>query len=236
MNEREIKEKFGLNSLRGANLRGADLLGANLRGADLYGADLYGADLRGADLRGADLRGADLLGANLRGAEQVGANLRGANLLGANLRDANLRGANLRGADLRGADLRDADLRGANLSQAKGIPTAKSFLSQFEQTRWGLVVFKAIGQTYFNTPTTWKIQELAFIEENVNPMVTVDCGCGVNFATLKWIRENLPSSAIWKCLIRWEDLADVVVPYHTDGKARCARLQLLEELKEITPD
>jgi hypothetical protein len=231
MNEREIKEKFGLNSLHGTDLHNTDLHITNLYGADLHGANLRGADLRGADLRGADLYGADLHGANLRDA-----NLRDANMCSANLYDANLRAADLRGANLRAADLRDADLRDADLSQAKSIPTAKSFLSQFETTRWGLIVFKAIGKTYFNTPTTWKIQELAFIEENVNPMVTVDCGCGVNFATLKWIRENLPSSAIWKCLIRWEDLADVVVPYHTDGKARCARLQLLEEIKEITPD
>jgi len=30
----------------------------------------------------------------------------------------------------------------------------------------------------------------------------------------------------------WEDLADVVVPYNTDGKARCARLQLIEPLEK----
>jgi hypothetical protein len=226
MNEQEIKEKFGLNSLCGANLRRADLCGANLRRADLRGTDLCAADLRGADLCAADLRGADLRVADLRRTD----------LCGANLRSTNLCGADLCGADLCGADLCRADLRRANLSQAKGIPTAKSFLSQFEQTRWGLIVFKAIGQTYFGTPTTWKIQELAFIEENVSATPTVECGCGVNFATLKWIRENLPSSAIWKCLIRWEDLADVVVPYNTDGKARCARLQLLEEIKKITPE
>jgi uncharacterized protein YjbI with pentapeptide repeats len=49
LNSKEIE------TLRGANLRDADLCGANLRDADLRGADLCGADLRGADLRGANL-------------------------------------------------------------------------------------------------------------------------------------------------------------------------------------
>lgn len=52
-------------SLRGADLRGADLRYENLSGARLRNADLSGANLtrtliRDADLSGADLRGADL--------------------------------------------------------------------------------------------------------------------------------------------------------------------------------
>ena len=105
--------------LRGANLYGANLYEADLRGANLRGANLYEADLRGADLRGADLYEANLYGANLRGADLYGANLRGADLRGANLRGADLRGANLYGADLYGADLRGADLYGADLYEAK---------------------------------------------------------------------------------------------------------------------
>jgi hypothetical protein len=66
-----------VETLCGADLRGADLRGANLCGADLYDADLRGADLRGADLYDADLRGADLRDADLRGADLYGANLCG---------------------------------------------------------------------------------------------------------------------------------------------------------------
>ena len=54
-------------SLRGDDLRGADLRWADLREASLRGAILHGADLRWADLREADLRWADLHGASLRG-------------------------------------------------------------------------------------------------------------------------------------------------------------------------
>ena len=37
-------------------------------------------------------------------------------------------------------------------------------------------------------------------------------------------------AALWRCRIRYEDGPGVVVPYNTDGKARCERLELLEEM------
>jgi len=103
MNAKDVKEKYGLVALRGADLSGAYLSGAYLTGADLTGAYLRGADLRGTNLTGANLTGANFLGAYLSGAYLRGANLRGANLTGANLSGANLTGADLRGADLTGA-------------------------------------------------------------------------------------------------------------------------------------
>ena len=122
-----ILKEHGLDCLRGAdlrcaNLRDADLSAANLRCANLRDADLSAANLRSADLSDADLSGADLRCANLRDADLSAANLRCANLRdadlsAANLSDADLRGANLRSADLSAADLRGANLHGANLSE-----------------------------------------------------------------------------------------------------------------------
>ncbi len=157
----------------------------------------------------------------------------GADLTGAYLTGADLTGANLRGADLTGAYLTGANLRGADLTGSKGIKTAKEFLSQFERTEQGIYVFKTFG-AYQSPPNYWKIESNAFIEEVVNSDRCTVCGSGVNFATLDWIKNdhgnnNLP---VWKCLIHWEDMADVVVPYNTDGKARCARLQLIEVVDE----
>ena len=107
-----ILKKYGLNCLRGANLRHVNLLGADLRHANLLGADLRYAELCGADLRGADLCGADLFCADLRGA----------NLYGACLCDANLYGACLLGADLRGADLCGANLSELTVAQTSILP------------------------------------------------------------------------------------------------------------------
>ena len=107
-----ILKKYGLNCLRGANLRHANLLGADLRHANLLGADLRYAELCGADLRGADLCGADLFCADLRGAD----------LCGACLCDANLYGANLLGADLRYAELCGANLSELTVAQTSILP------------------------------------------------------------------------------------------------------------------
>ena len=107
-----ILKKYGLNCLRGANLRHANLLGADLRHACLLGADLRYAELCGADLRGADLCGADLFCANLRGAD----------LCGADLCDANLYGACLLGADLRNAELCGANLSELTVAQTSILP------------------------------------------------------------------------------------------------------------------
>ena len=183
--------------------------------------NLCDADLRFANLWGASLHGANLCGANLCGADLRGANLRGANLCDADLCDA----------DLCGASLHDADLRGANLSNTKGIPNTKEFLKKFDFDKDGVLVYKAIGNTEYSAPSYWKIKAGAFLEEVVNPDRCTLCGCGVNFATRDWIDKNYPQHThVWLCRIHWLDLADVIVPFGTDGKARCARLELVKEV------
>ena len=196
---------------------------ANLSRAVLIRADLRGADLRGADLRDANLRGADLRDANLRGAD-----LRRADLGGADLRDANLRGADLSDADLSGADLRWANLGDANLSETRGLlDPVEYLLKTFEQTPDGVIVYKTFGGQYPPNPD-WRVEPGSIIEEVVNPDRACDCACGVNVATLDWVRGNYPGKPVWKCLIRWPWLVGVVVPYHTDGKIRASRVELLE--------
>ena len=220
-------------NLRGANLRGADLREANLRGADLSWADLRGADLREANLRGADLREAGLRGADLRGADLRGADLREADLSRADLRWADLRGADLREANLREAELNDANLywanlRGANLSEAKGLLSAANYMeAHFERVEAGYIAYKTFGKTYI-PPETWKIEPGAVIEETVNFDRCATRGSGINVAPLEWVRKEYPTGAIWKVLIRWEWLCGVCVPYMTDGKIRCERVELLE--------
>ena len=237
----EFYKNLSYAALSGANLRGANLSDADLSDANLRGANLRGANLRGANLSGANLSGANLSGANLRGADLSDANLRGANLSDADLSDANLSdaalsGADLRGANLSGANLRGANLRGANLSGAKGLLRSAEYLAQFEKHKngKGIVVFKAFGDTHYQPSKNWKIKRGAVLSENVNPTKTQECGCGVNFGTQKYIQEHFGKSAHWRCLIEWIDLADVVVPFGTDGKARCARLKLLSEVKKET--
>ena len=180
------------------------------------------ANLSVANLSRANLSRANLLGANLSGADLSGANLSGTNLLRANLSVANLSRANLLGADLSGADL-----SGANLSGAKGLRNARDFLSQFESDSTGIFVYKTFNSEY-SSPKGWIIEENSILVENVNPLPTVDCGCGINIATLEWVKKNNNTNReIWKLHIDWIDLGDCVVPYNTDGKFRVGRATIV---------
>jgi hypothetical protein len=213
-----------------ANLRRANLSGANLIGANLSGANLSDANLSGANLSGANLSDADLCGADLCGADLSRANLIGANLSGANLSDANLRRADLCGADLSGADLSDANLRRANLSGAKCILVAANYLdAHFERVSEGYIAYKTFGSQYV-PPKKWTIEPQSIIEETVNYDRGTTCGCGINVAPLDWVMQNASGKTlkVWKVLIEWAWLPDVVVPYGTDGKIRCAKCRLLE--------
>ena len=215
-------------NLREADLSGAKLSEANLREANLREANLREANLREANLREANLHEADLRKADLSGAKLSEANLSEANLREANLHEADLREANLREANLREANLREADLRGANLSGAKGLlPAANYMEAHFERVEAGYIAYKTFGKTYI-PPETWKIEPGAVIEETVNFDRCATCGSGINVAPLEWVRKEYPTGAIWKVLIRWEWLCGVCVPYMTDGKIRCERVELLE--------
>ena len=173
---------------------------ANLREADLSWADLSGADLREANFRGADLSWADLSGADLSW------------------------------ADLSGANFRGADLSGADLSGAKELLSAVNFIdANFERVTDGYIAYKTFNSKYA-APESWTIAEGSVITENVNFNRCEECGCGINVAPLDWVKSHYGwrGGAIWKVLIRWEWLCGVCVPYNSDGKIRCERVELLE--------
>jgi hypothetical protein len=137
--------------------------------------------------------------------------------------------ADLSGADLSGADLSGANLSGADLSQVKGLLNPTEWMAEnFSSTDDGYIVYKAFGVdlTTYNQSCFGKIRKGKYITEIVNPLPTVGCGCGINFATLGWIKGYYPNAQIRECLIEWKDLATLVVPYSTDGKARVGRLKI----------
>ena len=159
------------------------------------------ADLSGTDLRGANLRGADLLGAVLSDAV-------------------------LSDAVLSGAVLSDAVLSDAVLSGAEGLLSVVNYMeAHFERTSEGYIAYKTFGSQYMPS-AKWKVEPGSIIEENVNFNRSDACGCGINVAPLEWVKCNY-SGNIWKVLIRWEWLCGVCVPYNTDGKIRCERVELL---------
>lgn len=149
----------------------------------------------------------------------------------ADLFNADLNHANLRYADLSSANLYGADLRSVDLSSAEGLISAADYMdAHFERIDEGYIAYKTFNCTY-DAPTDWRIEAGAVLNENVNFNRTNLCGCGINVAPLKWVKHAYPNKPIWKVLIRWEWLAGICVPYNTDGKIRCERVELLEVVK-----
>ena len=190
------------------------------------------ADLSYVDLSYTNLSNTDLSYADLRNANLCNADLSYVDLYNANLGNADLSYVDLYNANLGNADLGNVDLRGANLSNAKGLTNPIDYLNEnFERTNEGYIVYKIFG-LYYNPPAYWEIESNSIIQEEVNYNRCNNCGCGINIATKEWvIKNNINKLPIWKLLIKWEWLPTVVVPYNTDGKIRCGKAMLLEEIK-----
>jgi uncharacterized protein YjbI with pentapeptide repeats len=152
-------------------------------------------------------------------------------LQGAKLQGAYLRDADLWCADLRGADLQGAKLSGADLSGSIGLLDASKWLKDHFVYDDGYIVYRAqCGQ--YAKPEQWEFEPNAILTETANPARGTLCGCGVHFATLEWVKSHHKGETIWKCRIEPQDLPGIVVPFGTDGKARCERLVLIEIVED----
>lgn len=181
-----------------------------------------------ANLSGKNLTGHDLSNAFLPTADFICSTLINANLTSAYLGGADLTEANLSGADLSEAFLESATLRRTNLSGAKGLTSPIDFIeSHYEKTPEGYIAYKEFNYS-FDVPAYWKIEKGAVIEENVNFNRCDNSGCGISVSPLNHFLPLTISDVLWKVLIRWEWLAGVCVPYHSDGEIRCERVELLE--------
>ena len=96
----------------------------------------------------------------------------------------------------------------------------------FEKIDEGYIAYKTFG-TFYSINPNWKIKVGEVIEENVNFNRNNECGCGINVATYNWIKTQTGDLPIYKVLIRNEWLMGVCVPYLSDGKIRCERVEIL---------
>lgn len=213
----------------------------NLREANLRRANLWGADLRGADLGEADLREANLGEANLREANLGEADLGGANLWGADLGGADLREANLGGADLGGANLGGANLGGARGFAPERVNDLLILLDQVGPIR----AYKLVDSGYRSPiqssgKLTYRVGDT--VEAEADPDPSVQCGRGVNVATLPWCLSNWRSGyRILVCEFKRSDIAAIPVG---DGKFRVGKCKVVREIDQdqiyewlgLTPD
>lgn len=119
-----------------------------------------------------------------------------------------------------------------DISGTTGFIKSSDFMNRhFKKDDKGYIVFKVIGKTDFPPNKNWKIEEGSYIEENVDTNRFECCGCGVNFGTLAYVRSLYPYGEVWECRIDFTDAAGIIVPYNSDGKARCERLYLTRKMK-----
>ncbi|HSW42118.1 MAG TPA: pentapeptide repeat-containing protein [Patescibacteria group bacterium] len=151
----------------------------------------------------------------------------------ADLTGAYLTRADLTGADLTGAYLTRADLTGAYLTRASGINSwqANDLLMLREQPG-AIRAYKLVDAAYRSPiQSTGKLVYAvgATVEvETVEPDDTVQCGAGVNLATLPWcMREWQPGRRI---LVVEFTAADIVAIPVGDGKFRVRRCTVIREL------
>jgi uncharacterized protein YjbI with pentapeptide repeats len=231
-----IDTDFYKAQLSHAKFTRANVSFSNFEEANLTEACFYRAKLNKCNLKSADLTKADLSFAKLPRAKLAHANLTGAKLTSADLTAANLYCANLTGALLVGVKLFGADLSGCI-----GLPT---------QTQWlkencivgseGIYALKMFD-LFFVSPAHWTLQKGAELTEVCNPDRATDCGSGINVASLTWlndtVRENFARyrglQSVWLVKIPWQRVADIVVPFNTDGKFRTSYCELVEEWNVI---
>jgi hypothetical protein len=123
-----------------------------------------------------------------------------------------------------------ANLSGANLSGVTGLLSVSTYIADnFEKTADGVIGYKCFDQHY-SPRGDWVLLPGSIVEEVVNFSRQSDCGCGVNVGTKAYVKRRTDKATVWKVLIRWEWLAGVCVPYTTDGKIRCEKVELIEEM------
>lgn len=195
--------------LRYTAINNFNLNGAVLKYADLINTDLKYSSLRGADLSSTDLRNADLSYVDLSGADLSGADLSNAKLVGANLSGVIFRNANMNNTDLTGAIglMKQTDFMAAN----------------FEKSADGYIAYVALD-------TADSVHTGRIITDNANFNRSNYIGSGINAAPLDYMLRGL-DGIVWKVLIKWEWLCGVCVPYSTEGKIRCERVQLIQPVK-----
>lgn len=124
------------------------------------------------------------------------------------------------------------NLNRTNLSGVKGLIAPSDFMARyFEKTEEGYIVYKSFGHIYAS-PSAWKIEKGAIIEEEVNYNRSDECGSGINVANLDYVLSDTPPNYdIWRCLIRWEWTPNICVPYNSNencARIRCGKLELIE--------
>ena len=135
--------------------------------------------------------------------------------------------------DLKGAALSDITMVNVDLSQSRGLPYQADYIRMhFEYDQKGFYAYK-VFDVFYQAPESWIRRRGEEIKEAVDMDRFNRCSYGVNVATKHWIKQFFradPGLYVWKVLIPWKYVADVCVPFMTEGTIRCARCILVDSM------
>lgn len=194
------------------------------------GADFTGLELSMSQFFKSHLLNSSFDGSSLERSQLRDCTIENTSFFRARLRDLDMLNCTFRGFDSRTLEL--ADINKVNFSGSTGLPDPIEWMDENfgEPDKYGYIVYKSFSNS---TPCSeernkkWKPEPGLIITEQVNPNRTTCCGSGVSFGTRNWCIARYGSKHLWVCRLHYKDLLNVVVPFETDGKARCGRLELL---------
>lgn len=207
------------------SLSKVNLYSAVIDHVDCTDTNFYAADLENSTINQTTFEDCALCFSIMRHASMNFPHFLRCDLAYAEISEVAISSAEFLRCDLSNAVLENTSLADVNLSGSFGLISPSDWLrDQFESDAQGILVYKSLEAMH--TSHWGDVVPGMILSETVNPDRTASCGCGVNFGTLIYVQTNYPEN-LWLCRIRWEWLPEVIVPYNTDGKARCGKLELI---------
>lgn len=225
-------------TLEDVTLRGLDLTMVLFRGVTLMGCRFESCVLDSANFAFSRMQFSSFSSCSMQKASISYSNLatvffENCNMSNATLKRSHMQGSSFIRCNLFGTRFDESRISECDFSQSSGALNPSDWMAEnLERHEDGYIAYKTFEAVRLSNPN-WKIEPGSVINEMVNAGITESCGCGINVSTLRWQEENQPifhkKGPIWRCLIRWEWLPSVVIPWGTNGKFRCGRVELLDK-------
>lgn len=177
------------------------------------------AEMRLSNFRCCNFRKANFTNADMRSSNFSYSDFSGADLTNADLSHSDLSHAIFRNTNFTNTNLERANIECAEFDNCIGLLDPSDWIEEnFDSDDEGIIVYKEF---------TWNMPRLNF--SMVHPSRTMLSGSGISFAPLAYLKTR-GSSPIFRCRILWRDAPSIVVPFNTEGVARCSRLQVIEKV------
>ena len=231
-----------------SNFNKCEFKNCNLMKAKFGGVCFVDCNLGYLDMCYSDIRKSSISGSKFNNVNLLHSNFTGSNISNVYFKISNLKHVCFHSVKFQNVDFLSSNLQHTNFSRSTGLINPIDYLH--ENFKWnyhtgGMVVYKLFDYIHSSVwPGKYIKKPGDIITEEPNYDRTLPCACGVNVANRKWFQAQKKKGDIdtslvldfWECLIKFEWLSGVVVPYNVDEQIRCCKIMLVRNLdyKEIS--